>query len=313
MESNSFDFKWLIGIVRENFKLFLIVGFLSAIAGVVVSLPIFMTPKFKSTAVVYPANVGVYSEESQTEQMLQYFEASSIRDSIIEKFDLYNVYEIEEGSSNSRFYILEEYRDNVRVSKTKYESILLEVISEDPELASNIADEILLQVNLKYDMLMNTRFEGIVEAYEKQMNYQRVVIDSLESLIAKISTENDVLDYGSQTRELVRGYVDVLSRSGSSGINDDLQKLLTNTQEKGSLIKMLQNLSYMATVQHSELSAKYLENKVFHEADLQFTDLIVEPEIADKKFWPVRWLVLVIVVVSSLLFTLVGILLFKKA
>ncbi|MCH2215070.1 MAG: Wzz/FepE/Etk N-terminal domain-containing protein [Flavobacteriales bacterium] len=313
MESNSFDFKWLIGIVRENFKLFLIVGFLSAIAGVVVSLPIFMTPKFKSTAVVYPANVGVYSEESQTEQMLQYFEASSIRDSIIEKFDLYNVYEIEEGSSNSRFYILEEYRDNVRVSKTKYESILLEVISEDPELASNIADEILLQVNLKYDMLMNTRFEGIVEAYEKQMNYQRVVIDSLESLIAKISTENDVLDYGSQTRELVRGYVDVLSRSGSSGINDDLQKLLTNTQEKGSLIKMLQNLSYMATVQHSELSAKYLENKVFHEADLQFTDVIVEPEIADKKFWPVRWLVLVIVVVSSLLFTLVGILLFKKA
>jgi len=313
MESKSFDFKWLIGIVKQNFKLFLIVGILSAIVGVVISLPVFMTPKFKSTAVVYPANVEVYSDESQTEQMLQHFDASSIRDTIIAKFDLYKIFEIEEGSPNSRFYILEEYRDNVRVSKTKYESILLEVISEDPELAKSIADEILVQVNLKYDLLMNTRFEGIVEAYEKQMSYQRVVIDSLESLIAKISIENDVLEYGSQTRELVRGYVDVLSRSGSSGINDDLQKLLTNTQEKGSLIKMLQNLSYMATMQHSELSSKYLDNKVFHEADLHFTDVIVEPEVADKKFWPVRWLVLVIVVASSLLFTLVAILLFKKA
>ncbi|MEM9053317.1 MAG: Wzz/FepE/Etk N-terminal domain-containing protein [Bacteroidota bacterium] len=313
MESGSFDFKWLIGIVKENIKLFLIVGVLSGIVGVVISLPVFMTPKFKSTAIVYPANVGLYSEESQTEQMLQYFEASSIRDTIIEKYDLYDVFEIEEGTPNSRFYLLEEYRDNVRVSKTKYESILLEVISEDPELAKNIADEILIQVNLKYDILMNERFEGIVNAYEKQMSYQRVVIDSLESLIAKISIENDVLEYGSQTRELVRGYVDVLSRTGSSGINDDLQKLLTNTQEKGSLIKMLQNLSYMATMQHGELSKRYLENRVYHQADLNFTDVIVEPEVADKKFWPVRWLVLVIVVASSLLFTLMAILLFKKA
>jgi hypothetical protein len=313
MESTSFDFKWLIGIVKDNLKIFIIVALVSAVVGVVISMPIFMTPKFKSTAVVYPANVGVYSDESQTEQMLQYFEASSIRDTIIEKFNLYDVYEIERDADNSRFYMLEQYRENVISSKTKYESILLEVIAEDPVLAKEMADEIIRQVNLKYDILMNERFEGIVEAYQKQMDYQTVVIDSLESLISKISTENEVLEYGSQTRELVRGYVNALSKSGQSGINKDLQKLLTNTQEKGSLVRMLQNLSYMATQQYSELSNRYLENKVFHEADLNFTDVIVEPEVADKKFWPVRWLVLAITMISAMLFTLVAILLFKKS
>ena len=230
MEPNSFDFKWLVGIIRSNFKLFLIVAVISTIAGVVISMPVFMTPKFKSTAVVYPTNVGLYSEESQAEQMLQYFEASSIRDTVIEKFDLYEAYDIDADGPNSRFYMLQEYGDNVRVSKTKYESILLEVIAEDPALAKNMADEILSQVNVKYDVLMNERFEGIVDAYERQMNYQRVVIDSLESLIARLSTENDLLEYGNQTRELVRGYVDVLSKSGSSGINADLERLLTNSR-----------------------------------------------------------------------------------
>jgi uncharacterized protein involved in exopolysaccharide biosynthesis len=312
MESKSFDFKWLIGIVKDNLRIFIIVAIVSAVVGVVISMPVFMTPKFKSTAIVYPANVGVYSDESQTEQMLQYFEASSIRDTIIEKFNLYDVYEIEKGTANSRFYMLEQYRENVRSSKTKYESILLEVVAEDPELAKNMADEILRQVNLKYDLLMNERFEGIVNAYAKQMDYQRVVIDSLESLISRISTEYEVLEYENQTRELVRGYVTALSKSGQSGIGEDLQRLLTNTQKKGSLLTMLQNMSFTATEQYGDLSRRYLENKVYREADLHFTDVIVEPEVADKKFWPVRWLVLAITMISSMLFTLVAILLFKK-
>jgi len=313
MESKSFDFKWLIGVVKSNLRLFVLVAVLSAIVGVVISLPVFMTPKYKSTAIVYPTNIQIYADESETEQLLQFFEASSVRDSVIEKFDLYEVYEIDADQENSRFYLLEEYRDNVRVSKTKYESVLLEVTSEDPQLAKDMADEVILQVNNKYDYVVNERSYLIAESFQKQLTYQKTVLDSLEALIGRISTENDVLDYGSQTRELVRGYVDALSQNGTAGVNKDLAQLITNTQEKGSLVRMLQNLSYMGTMQYDFLSKKYLEQKVLAEGDLTYTDLIVEPEVADKKFWPVRWLVLVITVISALLFTLVMVLLFKQS
>jgi uncharacterized protein involved in exopolysaccharide biosynthesis len=313
MESKSFDFKWLIGVVKANLRLFILVAVLSAIVGVVISLPVFMTPKYKSTAVVYPTNIEVYADESETEQLLQFFEASSVRDSVIERFDLYTEYEIERNAENSRFYLLEEYRNNVRVSKTKYESVMLEVIAEDPQLAKDMADEVIRQVNIKYDQIINERSNLIAESFQKQLTYQKTVLDSLESLISRISTENDVLDYGSQTRELVRGYVDALSRNGTAGVNEDLAQLITSTQEKGSLVRMLQNLSYMGTMQYDYLSKKYLEQKVLAEGDLTYTDLIVEPEVADKKFWPVRWLVLVITMISALLFTLVMVLLLKQS
>jgi capsular polysaccharide biosynthesis protein len=312
MESKSFDFKWLIRVVKANLRLFLLVAVLSAIVGMVISLPVFMTPKYKSTAVVYPTNIELYADESETEQLLQFFEASSVRDSVIEKFGLYQVYDIEAEAENSRYYLLEEYRNNVRVSKTKYESVLLEVISEDPQLAKDMADEIIRQVNVKYDYVINDRSERVAQSFQKQIVYQKTVLDSLESLISRISIENDVLDYGSQTRELVRGYVDALSRNGTAGVNKDLAQLITNTQEKGSLLRMLQNLSYMGTQQHDYLSKKYLEQKVLAEGDLTYTDIIVEPEMADKKFWPVRWMVLVITTISALLFTLVMVLLFKR-
>lgn len=313
MESKSFDFKWLIGVVKANLRLFLLVAVLSAIVGMVISLPVFMTPKYKSTAVVYPTNIELYADESETEQLLQFFEASSVRDSVIEKFGLYQVYNIEADAENSRYYLLEAYRNNVRVSKTKYESVLLEVISEDPQLAKDMADEIIRQVNVKYDYVINDRSERVAQSFQKQIVYQKTVLDSLESLISRISMENDVLDYGSQTRELVRGYVDALSRNGTAGVNKDLAQLITNTQEKGSLLRMLQNLSYMGTQQHDYLSKKYLEQKVLAEGDLSYTDIIVEPEMADKKFWPVRWMVLVITTISALLFTLVMVLLFKRS
>lgn len=312
MESKSFDFRWLIGLVKANIKLFVLVAVLSTIAGLVISLPLFMTPKYKSTAIVYPTNVELYADESETEQLLQFFEASSVRDSIIEKFDLHSVYEIQKGAEFSRYYMLENYRSNVRVSKTKYESVMLEVIAEDAHLAKDMADEILRQVNIKFDQVINERSHLVAESFQKQLIYQKTVLDSLESLISRISIENDVLDYGSQTRELVRGYVDALSRNGSKGVNKDLAQLISSTQEKGSLLRMLQNLSYMGTVQYDYLSRQFLEQKVLAEGDLTYTDLIVAPEVSDKKFWPVRWLVLVITTVSALLFTLVMVLLFKR-
>ncbi|MFT7347691.1 MAG: hypothetical protein ACI9CP_002153, partial [Cryomorphaceae bacterium] len=196
MESKSFDFKWLIGVVKANLRLFLLVAVLSAIVGMVISLPVFMTPKYKSTAVVYPTNIELYADESETEQLLQFFEASSVRDSVIEKFGLYQVYNIEADAENSRYYLLEAYRNNVRVSKTKYESVLLEVISEDPQLAKDMADEIIRQVNVKYDYVINDRSERVAQSFQKQIVYQKTVLDSLESLISRISMENDVLDYG---------------------------------------------------------------------------------------------------------------------
>jgi capsular polysaccharide biosynthesis protein len=312
MESKNFDFAWLVALIRRNIRLFIVVGVLAAIVGVVISLPVFMTPKFKSTAVVYPVNVITYSDESETEQLLQFFEASSIRDQVVEAFDLYERYEIDPEESGARFYLIEEYRDHVRVSKTQYESVRLEVIDEDPEIAKAMADMILQGVNEKFDETINERHQRRAESYELQLEFQRTVLDSLERMISGLSTENQILDYSSQTRELVRGYVEALKLDENNRSRKAIEEMLAQTQSKGNLVRMLQELSDKGAEQYDYMARLYLNHREMAQSDLNYIDVIVEPEVADKKFWPVCWLILVISVVVGVLVTLILLILFRR-
>ena len=63
----------LIGVILNIQKKWqgFIFWLLSAILAGVFSGPTFITPKFESHAIVYPANIEPYSDESETEQMLQ--------------------------------------------------------------------------------------------------------------------------------------------------------------------------------------------------------------------------------------------------
>ncbi len=75
---------------------------LAGVLAAVFSSAWFITPMFKSYTIVYPANITPYSEESETEQMLQLLQSRDIKDSVIKEFDLAKHYEID--SSYKYFY-----------------------------------------------------------------------------------------------------------------------------------------------------------------------------------------------------------------
>lgn len=305
MESNHFNFASLVHLIRENFKVYLIVGVVAAILGVVISMPAFMQPLFKSTAVVFPLNLDNYSDESETEQLLQYFEATEVRNLIIDKFDLYKRYNIEEGSPMSRHYLLKAYSDNVVVRKTLYESVKLEVTDSDPVVAKEMADEILFQVNKKINVLINSWGEDRAIAWKSAMDDTRAIMDSVETMIKKLSQENQLLDYESQSRELVRGYIALAEKNGNSEAFKNLEAWMGRAQESGSELKMLQNLNLYAAEQYGEAMKGYLfwKERVFRDVD--YLQIVVEPEVTDKKVWPVRWVILVVSVLSALFLTTV--------
>jgi len=305
MESNNFDFSAIVKIVRKNLWLFVVVGIIAVIISAIFSGPAFMEPKFKSVAVVYPYNINTYSDESETEQLLQLFEASAIRDTLIEKFDLWKRYEIEKGADKAKFFLYEEYNDRVVTSKTMYESVLLEVMDEDPDTAKLMADEILYQLNERIKRHRNQWGVSRAGSYRKQMEHQLALIDTLESRIAEISKEKRVLDYEAQTRELVRAYVDELARSGNSKQSEDIAIWLGQLQQSGSLVQTLQAVSDYSAEQYGVLASKYLDWRAIGYEDINYLDVVVSPEVPDKKAWPVRWLVVLLSLVSALVLTLI--------
>jgi len=305
MESNNYNFTSLVRLVRENFLVFLVVGIVAAILGFIISLPSFMPPKYSSSAVVYPINLEPYSDESETEQLLQYFEASAIRDSLIAKFNLFGRYNIDPSSESARYYIIEEYNDRVVVNKTRYESVRLEVQDEDPVIAKEMADEILNQVTNKIRVEVNQWGMANANSYKKQLDYQQSVIDSIEVMARKLNVDNNLLDYTSQSRELMRGYIEYAGRGSKSPVLDTIQNWLKSSQETGSMVRMLQNMSYFASSQFDILSREYLFWRERAFSETEYLQVIVSPEVSDKKIWPVRWIILAVSVISALILTAV--------
>ena len=84
---NNFNNLSLVQLVLKWKWHIIIITVVAALCGAIFSSSLFITPLYKSVAVAYPANISPYSDESETEQMLEIINSRSIMDSVIEKYE----------------------------------------------------------------------------------------------------------------------------------------------------------------------------------------------------------------------------------
>src|SRR4051812_46356155 len=118
----------LINLMKRWKWHLVVVAAIAFVASVIFSGPKFITPKYKSFAIVYPGNLVAYSTESATEQMLQLLHSSYIRDEVSREFKLVNRYLIDTMGENWRSELYRTYNDNVSINKTEYESVEIDVL-----------------------------------------------------------------------------------------------------------------------------------------------------------------------------------------
>jgi len=313
MEQNNFTFGMLVRIIRKRFKIILLVGIVAVVGSAIFSGPTFITPKYKSQAIVYPINLYAYGMESLTEQMLQLSQSNEIRDSLIEKFGLVEVYKLNPDKEGFRHNLLMEYNDHVIVSRTNYESVRIEVFDENPERARDMANEMIKQINIKARKLERARALERLEVAKNQLEYQQHVLDSINSLLSVLRTESRLLDYEIQTERVTEGYMKMLSQSNVNSANlQEVRTMLDNLTEKGGVFMALTEMSRQGQENYNELFIEYQNVLKDVNQDLSFTNVIASPEVADKKALPVRWLIVLSATVSALLVALVVLLLFEK-
>jgi hypothetical protein len=150
------------------------------VLAVIFSSSIFITPKFKSIAVIYPANVSPYSEESETEQMYQILQSQDITDSVISKFNLSEHYKISTKYKYYKTAIYYEYSQNIKIEKTPYDAVSIEVLDKDPEMACNIVEAIIDFYNQKVRLMHNDKYFEVMDMYKKLLAKKQDDIDSLK-------------------------------------------------------------------------------------------------------------------------------------
>ena len=312
MESQFYQINILQLLLKWKFHLGIIVV-IAIILAAVFSSSVFITPKFESSAVVYPANIAPYSDESETEQMLQIFQSNEIRDRVIQKFDLAKHWEIDSSYKYFHTTMLWEYSQNIRIGKTPYEGVSIEVMDKDPQMACDIVNAILEFYNQKVKSLHEIKFGEVVRMYERAIHKKENYIDSLENRFFELSTEYGLLDYSSQSREIARGYLKTIDGSGSSHVNSkEVLRLKENIEEKGGEFLYLQYLLEQEAESFAMLKQDY--ERAYMDSDRQYTytNIITEPFVSDKKAYPVRWLIVVISAIASLFISFLVVLIIEN-
>ncbi len=272
----------------------MIIVLIAGICASVFSSSRFINPKFKSSAVIYPANVVLLSDESETEQMLEMIQSTDIKFQIIDCFKLDEHYKIDKDAPNFKAKILKNFDSNVSFQKTPNQAVVVTVVDTDPQKASDMADSIISFYNKMVLELHIKKSHEILNIYKREYRKKTNEVDSLSLILKRYRTEYGLLDLTAQ----VEKYTEAIY-NGKSLV--EARTVLGNWGEFGAEYQKTDSLYYYA------ISDMYNAKKIYESAQrdiekqVTYTHTVSKPFPADKKSYPIRWLIVMFSVVGAFL------------
>lgn len=313
--SEDFESTNFIIFLYQWRKPLIIIMAIALVASIIFSHPFFITPKFKSTVILYPTssssiakallseNVSAtqdvlqIGEEEQTEQMLQILGSSIIRDKIIEKYNLMDHYEIDRDYKYKRTELFKTYDNNITFRRTEYMAVKITVLDKDPVVAADIANNIAELLDSTKNFMQKERAIRafyIVEAeYLELKGWIQSMEDSLTSL-----RKLGVHDYESQAEMINQQLAIELARGNAKGV-DALEARLSNLAKYGGPYVSIRDQLEFEKKQLSDVKAKYEEAKIDAEEVLPQKFVVEGAYPAEKKSYPIRWIIVLVSTFSS--------------
>jgi len=285
----------------------LILTVIAAIVSIIVSSSWVTKPRFKSVAVIYPSNIAPYSDESETEQMLQWLTSKDVRDSVMIEFNLPKHYGIDSNYKYFTSTMAYLYDKFVKISKTQYESIEITVLDRDPVVARDMVNAIIRYTDGKIRATHYLKYAEVEQSFRKAMALKKQEIDSVKNEMRKITTTYGIYELEGQSQEITRGELRTVDGSGAAIDRKNVELLKQGMREKGSDLLFLSNRVKDIANEYSELMLK--ADLAIYDANKKYTFInIVSPAtVADKKSYPKRLLVMFYFVAGTLLLSLIAI------
>lgn len=300
MQEYTKSIYYFIRLIIKWKTLFIAISIIAAIASTIFSSSWFIKPKYKSFSIIYPSNLFPYSTESSAEQMLQLFGSSEIRNAVIRKFNLADHYNIDLSSPPAMYDLFNEYESNISVTRTEFESIEIKVLDTDPTLACAMVNEIIKGVNTKARALQREKTQEILLINKNQLSFKKKQLDSASAILQELRVNYNLLNFDIQVKEYSRANASALA-SGKGNVKG-IETMLTNLQEKGGEYYSLSKTYEVLLQSYNETKLAYDNTLKDLNKVLTYTSEVTPPVVADKKSYPVRWVIVVISVISANLF-----------
>ncbi len=314
--ARSFD---LVAVLWKRWKtIFLITLFGGAIGAVASYL---ITPRFKSEVILFPATTNTASrallnegtssgadmmmlgEEEDAQHLLQILYSDKIRERTADRFDLLAAYGIEANSEHKRAELYEAFKDNVSFEYTKFGTVRVEVMDVQPQRAADMANFIADQVDSVWSEMAHERAIKAYELVKRQVDDEARVMMAIEDSLDGIRAKG-VQDYGAQADRYNQALSKALLTGNERAVKEIDGRLALLSQYGGKFQRYTEMLSvenWRSGMWRTRLAQ--IGSDLMSEVPHKF--LMERAQPADKKSYPVRWLIVVVSALSGLFLALV--------
>lgn len=326
--SNKFDSGSILFFIYKWRRPLGLIAAVAIVLSFIFSSPLFITPKYKSTVILYPSasssisralltersgqryDLTDFGQDAQTEHMLQILNSSRIRKKVVDKFDLLRHYNIETNHRYRQTRLQREYEGNINFRRTEYMAVKIAVLDKDPQMAADIANYIATLVDSVRNAMQKDvavpGFQIVEQQYLQLQDEIRAKEDSLTKL-----RELGVHEYESQSEMLNQQLAIEIARNNRPAIQALEQRLDILSKYGGAYVSLRDQLVHDQR-QLSILRTRYEEARVDAEAQLPFKFVVEEAVKAERKSYPIRWLIMVLSTIGALLVGVIAILLVEN-
>jgi len=314
----SFEAKVIVRYIRDNRNLLLWTTVAAAVLSLGVSFMI--KPKYKSTAVIYPAsysdnkpwfdlkdNKAWFGQLYEIDQYMQIITSEEVRDKIIKKYNLGEHYGIPASHKYYRTRVNGMYESNISFVRTRYQSIQVRVLDEDPQWAANIANDIVMLSDSIMNKIYKQKNENDARIYEIQYKTYMEFMNAIADSMSRLGQQYGIADIEHQSQELERSYNQALA-SGNGQAAEVFGKRLKEMARLSGLMQKHKSILEKQADYFSKFMGSYINAKTLAGEDMPYSyKFIVDyAKPADKKYIPKRTLIIIVSTLSTFLLTLAG-------
>ena len=299
----------------------LVIGFTLSVSIAVYGLSFLITPLFLSTAIVFPSkssSVSFYEsrnvkassmdfgEEDQAEQLVQILQSSRIRDFVVSKYNLIDRYKIGSDDPNKMFKLNKAYEGHFSFERTRFGSIKIDVLDEDPKLASEMANAVVGLIDTVKNQMIQERalpaFE-ITKRKKGQLDTEiQALLDEMDRL-AKLGVVS--LDVRSR---LFQALVD----SKSSKEKEELRQKIDVNSKYGSLFDGLERSRNEKITKLEDFKVAYEQAESDASTKFSHKFIVQSAEVADRKDQPKRMILTIVAAIGSFIFIVFCLLILER-
>ncbi|MEY3965033.1 MAG: hypothetical protein RL263_202 [Bacteroidota bacterium] len=309
-------------------KVFIISASIAAVMAIVMTHPAITKPKYKAQHIFYPTKNNSISnalltelnqrqqdplefgEEIEAEKALQIIQSGTLIGRLVKNFNLMEHYGIDPKKEKFPKYALDnKIQENFNFERTRYLSIKIEVLDEDPKMAAALANGIALLYDSIKTEVQNQVAKPALDIVGRALAEKRSKIQKIKDDLRELGTRG-ITNYEEQSRALA----EEIYKAQSSGKTGQLQQLLTEQKAlvaSGGDFIALNELIKLEEEKESNLITQFEKRQVDVGERLSHKFTVEEATVPEIKFWPKRSFIFIISVLGTIIATAVVLVCFE--